>query len=534
MGSGGSVAVDTDPPAMIIPPGTAGAGGAPAKMACADDLTYRPSWSPGYSDADHAKYLAMAQTMRGQLNPTEKAEQLRGVFSGEGSSQWHDIQRSYDIDNAAGVRIKGWQYRDGPRGLNLDAPDGQGQNRNQPGTYKQDHGRSTAFPAPVARGAAFDVGLEYRIGMAMGDELVAANFSMLLVPCVNILRHPFWGRAQETYGEDTYHLGRIGTGLAAGVQEYGAACVKHWAANNIERNRPGINSDLDAQTLREVYGRHFEMIIQDGGVSCVMAAYNSVNGVKATQSKPLLTTILRDEFKFKGLVLSDWWAMPGFDNSSLGSDERRRNALEALDAGLDLEVPWSLNYRTIEDLVASGSISQSDVDVKVDRVLAQKVRFKAHVMDGRVGLKAPTTRYVMMPRPGSDVPEGHILDNDIPTKVLRHRYGRPRRRPAHRGAGPGRGHARPPRPGAGRVHESRAARARRAHPRRHHRRPGPDGARPGERGLAGARGRSRPTSATSTSCASTRSASRTGTTGASSGGSCAHPSRSSATARTVP
>jgi beta-glucosidase len=411
LGSGGSVAVDTDPPAVIIPPGQ-GAGGAPAKMACADDLTYRPSWSPGYSDADHAKFLAMAQTLRSQLNTTEKAEQLRGVFSGEGSSQWHDIQRSYDIDNAAGVRIKGWQYRDGPRGLNLDAPDGEGQNRSQPGTYKQDHGRSTAFPAPVARGAAFDVGLEYRIGMAMGDELVAANFSMLLVPCVNILRHPFWGRAQETYGEDTYHLGRIGTGLAAGVQEYGAACVKHWAANNIERNRPGINSELDVQTLREVYGRHFEMIIQDGGVSCVMAAYNSVNGVKATQSKPLLTTILRDEFKFKGLVLSDWWAMPGFDNSSLGSDERRRNALEALDAGLDLEVPWSLNYRTIEDLVASGSISQSDIDVKVDRVLAQKVRFRAHVMDGKVGLKTPTTRYVMMPRSGSNVPEGHILDND--------------------------------------------------------------------------------------------------------------------------
>src|SRR6188768_1519882 len=217
LGSGGSAAVDTDPAAVIIPPGQGGAGGAPAKMACADDLTYRPSWSPGYSDADHAKYLAMAQTMRNQLSPTEKAEQIRGVFSGEGASQWHDIQRSYDIDNASGVRIKGWQYRDGPRGLNLDAPDGEGQNRNQPGTYKQDHGRSTAFPAPVARGATFDVGLEYRIGMAMGDELVAANFSMLLVPCVNILRHPFWGRAQETYGEDSFLLGRIGTGLAAGI-----------------------------------------------------------------------------------------------------------------------------------------------------------------------------------------------------------------------------------------------------------------------------------------------------------------------------
>ena len=216
MGGGGSAAVDTDPPAMIIPPGTAGAGGAPAKMACADDLTYRPSWSPGYSDADHAKYLAMAETMRGQHETRRRRPSSSVACSpARARSQWHDIQRSYDIDNASGVRIKGWQYRDGPRGLNLDAAGrGEGQNRNQAGHHTcRITATSTAFPAPVARGATFDVGLEYRIGMAMGDELVAANFSMLLVPCVNILRHPFWGRAQETYGEDTYLLGRIGTGL---------------------------------------------------------------------------------------------------------------------------------------------------------------------------------------------------------------------------------------------------------------------------------------------------------------------------------
>ena len=71
----------------------------------------------------------------------------------------------------------------------------------------------------------------------MGDELVAAKMSMFLVPCVNILRHPYWGRAQETYGEDSFLLGRIGTGLTAGIQEYSAACAKHWAANNIERDR---------------------------------------------------------------------------------------------------------------------------------------------------------------------------------------------------------------------------------------------------------------------------------------------------------
>ena len=269
-----------------------------------------------------------------------------------------------------------------------------GKDRDSPGTKVAEHGNATAFPVPVARGAAFDVGLEHRIGQAMGDELVAANHSMLLVPCVNILRHPFWGRAQETYGEDSFLLGRIGTGLTAGIQEYSAACAKHWAANNIERDRWIVNPQLDPRTLREIYGRHFEMIVQDGGVACVMASYNAVNGTKATQNKELLTTILRDEFGFKGLVLSDWWAMPGYTSSVLDTTTRTNSAREALLAGLDIEVPWSLNYKVIDEGLVPASIPESLINEHVDRVLAQKLRFNAHLMDRRVGLKAPTSTYV--------------------------------------------------------------------------------------------------------------------------------------------
>ncbi len=411
MGGGGSGALVTDPPEVILPGGLAGAGGAPAKTACADDFAYRPSYSPGYSDAEYNKNLEAAKKITADMSPKEKAEQLRGVFSGEGATQWHDIQRSYDTKiEKTGITIKGWQYRDGPRGLNLDAQDAESQNRSQVGNIIAQNGNSTAFPAPSSRGATFDVGLEYRIGMAMGDELVAANYSMLLVPCVNVLRHPFWGRAQETYGEDSYLLGRIGTGLAAGVQQYGAACVKHWAANNIEKNRPNINSHLDTQTLREVYGRHFEMITQDAGAACVMASYNSVNEKKATQNRELLTTILRDEFKFKGLVLSDWWAMPGYDNSTLDPTSRRNNAIEALNAGLDIEVPWSLNYSVLEDLLAqpASGVTTALLDEHVNRVLAQKVRFNAHIMPdaGKVGLKPATSKYVLSGGVGS------IVDND--------------------------------------------------------------------------------------------------------------------------
>ena len=380
-------------PEEILPPGAAGAGGSPPKMACTDSPTYTLSYSPGYSDAEHQRYLAMAQSLRGQMtNLTQKAEQLRGVFSGEGSPNWEDIQRSFDNDD---LQIRGWQYRDGPRGLNIDQPVSVGDDRNSPGTKVAEHGSATAFPVPVARGAAFDVGLEFRIGQAMGDELVAANMSMFLVPCVNILRHPFWGRAQETYGEDSFLLGRIGTGQTAGIQQYSAACAKHWAANNIERDRWIVNSQLEPRTLREIYGRHFEMIVQDGGVACVMAAYNSINGTKATQNKELLTTILRGEFGFKGLVLSDWWAMPGYSTSTLDTTTRTNNARDALMAGLDIEVPWSLNYKVIDEGLVPASVPESLINEHVDRVLAQKLRFKAHVMGQRVGLKAPTSTYVV-------------------------------------------------------------------------------------------------------------------------------------------
>ena len=390
---GAGVPIHGELPEKILPTGSAGAGGSPPKISCADSPGYTLAYSPGYPQADHERLLEMARALRGQMTTLkQKAEQLRGTFSGEGSTNWDDIQRSYDNDE---LQIRGWQYRDGPRGLNIDQPVFVGKERNSPGTKVAEHGSATAFPAPVARGAAFDVGLEYRIGQAMGDELVAANTSMLLVPCVNILRHPFWGRAQETYGEDGFLLGRIGTGLTAGIQQYSAACAKHWAANNIERDRWIVNSQLEPRTLREIYGRHFEMIVQDGGVACVMASYNAVNGTKATQNAELLTGILRGEFGFKGLVLSDWWAMPGYSTSNLDTTTRTNSAREALLAGLDIEVPWSLNYKVIDEGLVPASIPESLINEHVDRVLAQKIRFRAHVMGQPGGLKAPTSRYVV-------------------------------------------------------------------------------------------------------------------------------------------
>ena len=136
-------------------------------------------------------------------------------------------------------------------------------------------GFSTAFPVSMARGAAFDLDLEYAIGEAIGDEMQAAKETLLLAPCMNLLRHPLWGRAQETYGEDPYHIGRLASAAVVGIQEHILANAKHFMAYNIENHRDSNNSSLDEQTLRETYARHFRMVVQDSGVGSVMASTTS-------------------------------------------------------------------------------------------------------------------------------------------------------------------------------------------------------------------------------------------------------------------
>jgi beta-glucosidase len=326
---------------------------------------------PGYSAADHTKYMNQANTTVLNMSMTEKVQQMTGTDPGSSSSRnWNDIFRQMDNTSKS---IKGFTFRDGPRGVNLDAP------IQAAGTS---HGKSTVYPVPMARGAAWDVDLEYRIGLAIGDEMVAAKQTMMLAPTVNILRHPLWGRAQETYGEDPFQLGRLGTASVVGIQTYVPTCVKHYAANNIENGRATRNGAMDEQTLREIYGRHFEMIVKDGGVACVMAAYNQVNGTNCTQSKYLLTDVLRTDFGFNGFVMSDWWAMPG----GSGGTPSATVAAAAVAAGMDMELPWNFHYSTIE----GSSITAAQVDISVKRILEQKYRFG---VDKGTGLKASTSTF---------------------------------------------------------------------------------------------------------------------------------------------
>ena len=398
-GSGGAVVI------TIPDGGVDSIGGGDArvvKMACADGTLPADPKMPGYPASQHAMYLAMATSKLRTLSSTDKTAQIRGTDPGPATMRnFTDIFRN--PDNTAQM-LKGFLYRDGPRGVNLDAPIQ---------ASGASHGRSTVFPVPMARGAAWDVDLEYRIGQTMGDEAVAAGQSMLLAPTVNILRHPLWGRAQETYGEDPFQLGRLGTSSVAGIQEYVAACVKHYAANNIENLRSMKNAMMDEQTLREIYARHFEMIVKDGGAACVMAAYNLVNGTSSSQNKHLLTDILRTDFGFQGFVLSDWWAMPG----GSGGVPNATTAAGAIAAGLDMELPWNWHYGLVDSLLGS-TIMQSQVDTAVTRILEQKYRFRSAAVGATVGIKSAATGYSGGSITGNDAHISIALEAALKSMVL--------------------------------------------------------------------------------------------------------------------
>lgn len=167
-------------------------------------------------------------------------------------------------------------------------------------------GQSTCFPCTMARGATFDTDLEMRIGAAMGREMRAQGCDLSGAICINLLRHPAWGRAQETYGEDPHHLGAMGSALGIGIQSQNVmATVKHFALNSMENTRFKVNVKIDERALHEIYLPHFKTTL-DAGVATVMSAYNQFNGEYCGQHHGLLTDILRGEWGFTGFVHSDW------------------------------------------------------------------------------------------------------------------------------------------------------------------------------------------------------------------------------------
>jgi beta-glucosidase len=347
--------------------GATGGSGGVMKMACGSAASDPLPFTGGF--VPDATNHSTAMTTATQMSNDERAQQMSGLLQTSTTNPDFNV---FSQENNNSRSIRGWFFRDGPRGVNLNAL----------GDGKKDY--ATAFPVAIARGASFDVGLEYQVGEAIGDEMLASGNTMMLAPTVNILRHPAWGRSQETYGEDSFLLGRLGSGFVAGLQQYIGACVKHYAANDIEDGRGTANAVIDAATLREKYGRHFEMITKEGGAAAVMASYNAVNGSHSTQNSVLLTDMLRTEFGFQGFVLTDWWAMNGSSAPACCNPGSGANSLvqSSVNAGLSMELPWRYNFIQLSPLVTSGGLQASQLITATAQILEQKYRFHADKMTG--------------------------------------------------------------------------------------------------------------------------------------------------------
>ena len=217
---------------------------------------------------------------------------------------------------------------------------------------------ATCFPPAVSLASTWDRELVHRVGEALGDECRAEQVSILLGPGVNMKRSPLCGRNFEYYSEDPFLAGELASAFVLGVQSRGVGTsLKHFAANNQETRRRYVSAEIDERTLREIYLPAFERVVKTADPWTLMCSYNKVNGVYSAENPWLLSQVLRDEWGFRGLVMSDWDAV---------------NIREhGVAAGLDLEMPTSFGVgaRRIVDAVRAGTLAEADVDLSARRVL---------------------------------------------------------------------------------------------------------------------------------------------------------------------
>ncbi len=234
-------------------------------------------------------------------------------------------------------------FTDGPRGVTV--------------------GRATCFPVAIARAATWDVELQRRVGDVIGQEVRAAGANYWGGLCLNVVRHPSMGRAQETYGEDPWLTGEMGAAILEAVQRHNVmACAKHFALNSMETARFKNDVQIEERTLREVYLPQFRKALESGVVT-FMSAYNKVRGEWCGESRHLLTTVLREDWGFRGFVTSDWmWGV--------------HDAKRGVAAGLDVEMPRGQVYgKNLRALVERGEVPLAAVDESVRRIVRTKLLF---------------------------------------------------------------------------------------------------------------------------------------------------------------
>lgn len=232
-------------------------------------------------------------------------------------------------------------------------------------------GKATSFPCGVALAATWDTALIARLATALAEETHAKGRNYLLGPCVNIHRFPAGGRNFESYGEDPWLASRLAVNYIRTLQSHGViASVKHFALNNQEWRRTEVNVAADERTMREIYLPAFEAAVKEAGVYTVMSAYNKVNGWWCSENKVLLTGILKNEWGFKGLVVSDWVST--------------HSTVNAANNGLDLEMPSGdvFSKAKLKKAISEGKVSEATINDKITRIL--RVKFQAGLFDRQI------------------------------------------------------------------------------------------------------------------------------------------------------
>jgi len=297
-------------------------------------------------------YTERAKKIVDSLTLEEKVSLMSGAVSLESmiKDMMENPERHYNYIpyRAGGIEEKGIPpllFCDGPRGVVC-------------GT-----GKSTCFPVPMLRGATFDVELEERIGRAIGKEVRAYGGNFFGGVCINLPYNPGWGRSQETYGEDSFHLGQMGSALVRGVQSQNViACIKHYAFNSMEISRFKVNVECDKRTEREVYLSHFKDCI-DAGVASVMSAYNRYKGVYCGHNDYLLNKVLKGEWDFDGFVISDFvWGI--------------RDTVEAANGGMDVEMCCTLHFgEKLVKAVRDGLVPEERINDAALRIVRTLLAF---------------------------------------------------------------------------------------------------------------------------------------------------------------
>lgn len=225
------------------------------------------------------------------------------------------------------------------------------------GVRKEKEENCTHFPSLCNLGCSWDENTAYLMGQALAKDCIKHNIDTLLGPGINIKRHILCGRNFEYFSEDPVLSGELAAGYINGLQDLGVgACVKHFAVNNQECDRLSTSADVEERTLREIYLKAFEIAVKKSNPASIMCAYNKVNGVWCSENKYLLNDILKKEWGFNGIVVSDWGSV--------------QNISRSIHAGLDLQMPSNLNITNeLKDGIDKQLVDINDIDNAVSRML---------------------------------------------------------------------------------------------------------------------------------------------------------------------